>query len=51
MGSLMFYAHAQMVVFSKHDQDVLFFFAHAYWVEGFMHAHSWVFCVHAHYHC
>ena len=34
MGSMMFYVHAQMVVFSKHAQDVLLFYAHAYWVES-----------------
>ena len=30
----MFYAHAQMVVFSEHAQHVLLFYAHAYWVGG-----------------
>ena len=34
MGSMMFYVHAQMVVFSEHAQDVLLFHAHAYWWEG-----------------
>ena len=45
----MFYAHAQMVVFSEHAQDVLLFYVHAYWVGGSEHAHWWVFCVHVHY--
>ena len=39
MGSMIFYAHAQMVVFSEYAQDVLLFCAHAYWVGGLEHAH------------
>ena len=39
MGSMMFYMHAQVVVFSEHAQDVLLFYAHAYWVGGSEHAH------------
>ena len=29
MGSMMFYAYAQMVVFSEHAQEVLLFYVHA----------------------
>ena len=31
---MMFQAHAQMVVFSEHAQDVLLCYTHAYWVGG-----------------
>ena len=34
MGSMMFYMHAQMVMFSEHAQDVLLFCGHVYWFEG-----------------
>ena len=47
----MFYAHAQMVGFSEHVQDVILFCAHAYWVVGSEQANGWVFCSHAHYVC
>ena len=36
IGSKMFYMHAQM---SEHVQDVLLFYAHAYWLGGIEHAH------------
>ena len=39
MGSMMFYAHAEVVVFSEHAKDVLLFYAHDYWVGGSEHAH------------
>ena len=35
---MMFYVHAQMVMFSEHPKDVLFFYAHAYWVGGSKHS-------------
>ena len=41
------YVHAQM---SEHAQYALLFYAHAYWLEWTDHVHSWVLCVHAHYH-
>ena len=34
MSSMIFYVHAQMVVFSEHAQDVLLFYAHTYGWEG-----------------
>ena len=37
--SMMFYVHAQMVVFSEHSQDVLLFCVHAYWVGASEHAY------------
>ena len=37
MGSVMLYVYAQMVMFSDHAQDVLLFYAHAYWVGGSDH--------------
>ena len=40
MGSMMFYEHAQRLVFSEHAQDVLLFYAHAYWMGGSEHAHD-----------
>ena len=49
MGSMVFYEYDQMVVFSEHAQDVLLFYAHAYWVRGSEDAHWWVFCVHAYH--
>ena len=36
MGPMMFYVHAQMVMFSEHTKDVLLFYAHAYWVVNFL---------------
>ena len=39
IGSMMFCAHAQMGLFSEHAQDVLLFYAHAYWVGGSEHGH------------
>ena len=40
MGSMMFYVHAEMAeLFSEHAQDVLLFYAHAYWVGESEHAH------------
>ena len=34
IGSKMFYAHDQKLVFSEHAQDILLFHAHAYCGEG-----------------
>ena len=34
MGSKMFYAHAQKVVFFEHAKDVLLLYVHAYWMGG-----------------
>ena len=34
MGFMMFYVHAQMVVFSEHAKDVLLFCVQDYWVGG-----------------
>ena len=49
MGSMMFYAYAQLVVFFDHSPDVLLSYVHDYWVEGSEHAQWWVFCTHANY--
>ena len=37
IGSMMFYAHAKMLVFSQHAQDVLLLYAYAYWKGGSEH--------------
>ena len=50
IGSMMFYVHAQVVVFSEHAQDFLLFYAHTYLLGESEYSHWWVFCAHVHYH-